>query len=214
MAGCRWGAARRMGYRRSLLSASPEAQSFAQVRVLRRGVACYRIERQCSTRGPPSRSTARVAGTGLPGNNRGARHLLQIPFGVHFYSADGKRLLLLTKRTAPAHAQFYDIQQPLQPALLCERDIPAPVMTACVSDDGAFVALEQVDPTDRSRSEELLYDGTLNAIAGPIVTHLSSIGLQFEGEFLFVGIQDAAVPAYVHAISTADVLLFDLSRLR
>jgi hypothetical protein len=135
--------------------------------------------------------------------------LSNIPDGFRYYSADGSRMLIIA-RGVPGLVSYYDTSTPMSPLLVGEYSVACPILTAAVCDDGRLAAVEEDEGSGR-HFRVVLLDGSVRPIGDPLVTNCTSQGLQFEGKFLFVGVQRHPLPAPIQSISTENVLLFDLS---
>ncbi len=139
--------------------------------------------------------------------------LANVPDGTRYYSADGRTMLVLTPYPGALH--LFDVTNPLHPS-----ELGAPVqtsaghfLTGAVSADGAIVAVQMLEPLNnpnRALTRVVAYDRNLNQKA-VVAEQATNQGLQFEGRFLFVGVQRHPIPAGLIFTSTDHIQVYDLS---
>jgi len=137
--------------------------------------------------------------------------LNEMPDGTAYYSPDGARMVLISRRAPPGEALLYDTSDPRIPRLLNRYATEASIFTAAVSDDRTLIAMQQLDEESTHRYRVLLFDDTLQQLGAPLLTDSDALGLRFVGRFLLVGTQEAPIPTYSHTKSTTDVVMFDLA---
>jgi hypothetical protein len=132
------------------------------------------------------------------------------PSGPRYASADGRRLLVVACSAPPGLAELFDTSAPSAPVLLAKYSVPVGIYSAAVSEDGRLVAVQHFEESSRLLCSVVLLDESLRTIGEPLVTGLEAKGVQFQGNFLFVGLQWHPIPVSAHWFSSTDILLFDL----
>jgi hypothetical protein len=146
----------------------------------------------------------------------GTEKLLPVKvWGTRYYSADGRTMLDLTP--APGRLQLYDTTDPLNPLAVAGPldTLDGLFVTAALSSDGSLIAVEMQEPDDnphRNLMRVVVFDRSLRQRA-ILLRRTTPSGLQFEGPFLFVGVQRHPIPTYFETDPTSQIVLFDLSSL-
>ena len=143
--------------------------------------------------------------------NTGTEKVLQHAGGTRYYSADGRTMLDLGR------FRLVDTTGPLNPVELGQPP-KAPdgiFITGAVSVDGSLVAIEMLEPEDNPRHNLMrvvVFDRSLRQRV-VLLRRTTILGLQFEGRYLFVGVQRHPLPTYFEFDPTSQIVLFDLSSL-
>lgn len=129
--------------------------------------------------------------------------------GDRYYSRDGTRLVVI--QSGYGKVFYYDSSNPYDPQVLWIRELDRPLVTAAVSRDGSYVALQTVNNSRQGQSRGVLVlDGQGNDFAEPLpVTQIE--GLRFEEDILFVGTQRHPVPGGVHWETTTEIQAFNFA---
>jgi len=111
---------------------------------------------------------------------------------------------------------YFDITDPLRP----QRKGPTleadgPIMNGAVSDDGSFVAVAILSP-DRLHKRIVALQHMGAALSHPRMVDPATVSeaLQFEGRFLFLGIQRSPAPVFVELSTTESVSVYELGESR
>ncbi len=160
-------------------------------------------------RNEPQRNTETIA---IDLRDGSTKVLDVIVKGTRYYSDDGNRFVVL--QGGYGKVFYYDSSNPFDPKLLWTYETSRLTTTAAVSEDGAYVALETTSnhPGGQTMSVVVL-DSRGSAFAKPLAeTRLE--GLQFEGDFLFVGTQRHPRPAYLDFTTTTGIEVFHFPNQR
>ncbi len=126
--------------------------------------------------------------------------------GTRYYSDDGSRLIVL--QGGYGKVFYYDSSDPFEPKLLWTRELGHLVLTAAVNRDGSFIAIETtINHPERPARKVIVFDNQGNDFAEPLPeTRIE--GLQFEGDFLFVGTQRHPIPTFLNLVPPIEIQAF------
>lgn len=110
---------------------------------------------------------------------------------------------------------YFDISDPRRPRRIGKTlEADGPLQNGVVSDDGSRVAVE-IMASDGSTAgwKVVVFQRVRKTLSAPrvVVPMTTANGLQFEGRFLFVGMQRPPVPFTLFMV-TESVSLFDVGR--
>lgn len=131
--------------------------------------------------------------------------------GTRYYSDDGRTMLDLTP--SPGRLQLFDLTDPLNPLVLGTLEATdGHFVTGALSADGALVVVQMVESPQRNLLRVVVFDRTLTQRA-VLLRRTAISGLQFEGRYLFVGVQRHPIPVYFNFNRTSEIRLYDLTSL-
>jgi len=132
-----------------------------------------------------------------------------VPDGFRYYSADGNTMLVIESGFGLAHT--YDSSDPLSPDPIATYDAGSIIYSGAVSDDGSRIALQIIEGNDPTLKRVVVMDrylqNPLTLLAGT-----NAEGLAFDGQYVFVGLQDHPLPTTVRFATTTVIYLFSLGR--
>src|SRR5204862_4603259 len=127
----------------------------------------------------------------------GVEHPLRVRMdGTRYYSADGRTMLDLVP--SPARLQLYDVSNAKKPVAVAKPldTDDGHFVTGAVSADGKLVAVEMLeldDNPDRNLLRVVVFDRRLRQRA-VLARRTTTMGRQFEGHYLFVGMTRYPIP--------------------
>ena len=135
---------------------------------------------------------------------------LNIPDGNRYYCNDASKMLIVQMGFGLAH--YFDITNPYDPKLLWTYSAEDIIFTGSLKHDGSMVAL-QIQNGNSESKRVIVLDDAINEIAQPVraTENINMAGLQWEGKYLFVGIQKHTLPPTAHKRSTTLVRAYDFS---
>lgn len=144
--------------------------------------------------------------------------------GHHRLSSDGRFLLVLRGRAINIRGEtgsfgllgFFDVSDPKRPRRIgTTLEADGPFHNGVVADDGSRVAVEILLPAREGwwlGSKVVAFERRGKSLSAPriVVARAMATGLQFEGPFLFVGMQRPPLPVCVEISTTVTLDLYDL----
>jgi hypothetical protein len=191
------------------------------------GVATLRV----GGNGQPDSSTLRWLppqdGQEREPSNVGTHPPIPLHASQYSLSRDGKFLLVLRLmphgvniRGETGHfglLDYFDVSNPKRPRRVgATLEADGPLDNGAVSDDGSRVAVAIIypDAPPRNTTKVVVFDRVGRTLSSPriVVPATSVSGLQFEGRFLFVGMQRPPLPVFVQTSTTRTIDLYDLGK--
>jgi hypothetical protein len=110
---------------------------------------------------------------------------------------------------------YFDVSDPKRPRRVgATLEADGPLDNGVVSDDGSRLAVSIIypDAPPRSTTRVVVFDRVGRTLSSPriVVPATTAMGLQFEGRFLFVGMQRPPLPVFVETSTTQAIDLYDL----
>jgi len=134
--------------------------------------------------------------------------------GIRYYSEDGTRMVVI--QMGLGAATYYDVSDPFNPIRLGDYQADDFIVTAAVCDDGSLLALQILNAEgnpSRVTKRVVVLDDSMLEVDEPIATadQVNMGGLQWEGTYLFVGIQRHPLPVPVNYRTTERIRVYDYS---
>jgi len=141
----------------------------------------------------------------LSGNGRFLLVLRAMPHGVNARGETGAFGLL----------DYFDVSNPKRPRRVgATLEADGALDNGVVSDDGSRVAVTIIPYFPSNHTKVVAFERVGRRLSAPrvVAPATAARGLQFEGRFLFVGIQCPPLPVDVETSTTDTVALYDLGR--